>query len=92
MQSESSRICIFLSMAKEIWDAIHQTYSKVWDAAQIYELNTKIHDAKQGTLSITEYYSVIKGLCLELYHYQSFKMECSKDATIYQEFLEKETL
>ena len=34
-------------------------YSKVQDAAQIYELKTKIHDPKQGTLSIHEYYSVI---------------------------------
>ena len=29
---------------------------------------------------------------LELDHYQSFKMKYSKDATIYQEFIEKERL
>ena len=59
------------------------------DAAQIYELKTKIHDVKQGTLSIIEYYNVINGLWLELDHYQSFKMECSKYAAIYQNFLKK---
>ena len=41
MQPKISRTCMFLSMAKEIWDAIHQTSSKVWDAAQIYELKDK---------------------------------------------------
>ena len=92
MQSEISLTCMFLFIAKETWDAIHQTYSKVRDVAQIYELKTKIHDVKQGTISIIEYYSVIKGLWLELDHYQSFKTECNKDATIYQEFLEKERL
>lgn len=45
---------MFLSTAKKIWEAIQQTYSKVRDATQIYELKTKVHNTKQGTLSITE--------------------------------------
>ena len=30
--------CMFLTMAKEIWETIRQTYSEVHDAAQIYEI------------------------------------------------------
>ena len=37
MQVKISHTCMFLSMANEIWDAIHQTYLKVRDAAQIYQ-------------------------------------------------------
>ena len=31
-------ICMFLTMAKEIWETVRQTYSKVRDAAWNYEI------------------------------------------------------
>ena len=34
-------ICMFLTMAKEIWKTVRQTYSKVCDATQIYEIKQK---------------------------------------------------
>ena len=38
MTPEISDTCMFLAMAKDIWDAIQQTYSKARDAAQVYEV------------------------------------------------------
>ena len=40
---------MFSSMTKKICDVIHHTYSKLWDATQIYEFKTKIHDDEQST-------------------------------------------
>ena len=40
-------IVMFLSTAKEIWDAVKLTYSKVHDAAQIYKIMTKVVATKQ---------------------------------------------
>ena len=40
MLPEISDMGMFLGSDKEIWDAIQQTYSKVHDAAQIYEIKT----------------------------------------------------
>ena len=42
MMPEISNICTFLNTAKEIWYAVRQTYSKVRDAAQIFEIKTDI--------------------------------------------------
>jgi hypothetical protein len=42
MLLEISDTCMFLGIAKEIWDVVKQTNSKVRDAAQIYEIKTKI--------------------------------------------------
>ncbi|RVW30585.1 hypothetical protein CK203_086063 [Vitis vinifera] len=89
-KSEISRTCMFLSTAKEIWESVCHTYSKVRDAAQMYELKTRIHNTKQGILSVTEYYNVIKSLWLELDQYQNLRMKCSIDATMHQEFIERE--
>ena len=53
MQPEIRRTCMFPPTAKEIWESVCQTYSKVRDASQIFDLKTKIYNTKQGTLSVT---------------------------------------
>jgi len=80
MQLEISRNCMFLPTAKEIWELVHQTYSKVQDAALIYKIKTRISTTKQGTLLVTEYYNLMKGYWLEMDHYQGIKMKCNDDA------------
>ena len=56
----------------------------------MYELKTRIQNTKQGILSITEYYNVIKSRWLELDQYQNLRMKCSIDAPRHQEFIERE--
>nr|KYP74174.1 hypothetical protein KK1_006842 [Cajanus cajan] len=48
MVPEISDTCMFLKSAKEIWEAVEQTYSKAKDAAQIYDVKVKTVAAKQG--------------------------------------------
>ena len=90
MESEISQTCLFLSTAKEVWDAVHQTYSRVRDAAQIYEIKTRISGFKQGSKSVTEYSTAMKSLWLELDHSRSIKMKCSEDVAILKRFMEQE--
>lgn len=61
-QLEISRTCMFLTTVREIWEAVRQTYSKVQDVVQTYEIKTKIIATKQGNMSVTEYYNMMKGL------------------------------
>lgn len=56
---------MILSIAKEIWDAIKQTYSKMKDDALIYEVMTELTTIKQDDLSIIEYFNVLKVYWLE---------------------------
>ena len=37
---------MFLTIAKEIWEVVRKTYSKVCDTAQIYEIKTNISATK----------------------------------------------
>jgi hypothetical protein len=92
MLPEISDTCMFLGTAKEIWDAIQQTYSKVHDAAQIYEIKTKISAAKQGAQTVTEYSSFLQGLWQELDHYQCIQMSCSSDAAVLKRVMEKDRI
>ncbi|KAL6328809.1 hypothetical protein AAG906_003826 [Vitis piasezkii] len=67
---EISDTCMFLATAKDIWNAIQQTYSKARDAAQVYEVKVKNVAAKQGDKTVTEYANQLKSLWQELDHYR----------------------
>ncbi|KAJ1401796.1 Retrotransposon gag domain [Sesbania bispinosa] len=90
MIPEISDICMFLKSAKEIWEAVEQTYSKAKDAAQIYEVKVKTMGAKQGNKSITEYANQLKSLWMELDHYRVIKTRCSEDSAILKEYIEQD--
>ncbi|RVW64179.1 hypothetical protein CK203_046335 [Vitis vinifera] len=67
---EISDTCMFLATAKDIWNAIQQTYSKARDAAQVHEVKVKNVAAKQGDKTVTEYANQLKSLWQELDHYK----------------------
>jgi len=59
MLPKISDTVMFLKTAKEIWDAVKLTYSKVYDVAQIYEIKTKVAATKQGSQFITKYVNLL---------------------------------
>ncbi|XP_068479886.1 uncharacterized protein [Phaseolus vulgaris] len=90
MVPEISDTCMFLKSAKEIWEAVEQTYSKAKDAAQIYDVKVKTVAAKQGNKSVTEYANQLKSLWMELDHYRVIKAKCSEDSAILKEYIEQD--
>ena len=84
-----SDTCMFLTTAKDIQDAIQQTYSKARDAAQVYEVKVKTIAAKQGSKSVTKYTNQLKSLWQELDHYRVIKTKCPQDTTILKDFIEQ---
>ncbi|KAJ9552519.1 hypothetical protein OSB04_016564 [Centaurea solstitialis] len=92
MHPEVSGTCMFLTSAKEVWETVKQTYSKVKDAALVFEIKTKINSTKQGTTSVTEYYNTLNSLWLELDYYHSIQMKNSEDVASLIKFIEGERI
>lgn len=90
MIPEITDTCMFLNSAKEIWNAMDQTYSKAKDAAQIYDVKVKTVAAKQGNKTVTEYANQLKSLWMELDHYRVIKAKCSDDSAILKEYIEQD--
>jgi len=61
MLPKVSKNYIFLSIAKDIWETIKKTYSKVQDALVVFEIKTKISSTKRRTLLVTDYYNRMNG-------------------------------
>ncbi|KAH0714550.1 hypothetical protein KY284_007455 [Solanum tuberosum] len=79
MLPEISDNVMFFSTAKEIWDAVKETYSK-------------LSAEKQGARPDTEYSNFLQGLWQEMDHYQCIQMSCKDDAVILKRFIEKERI
>ena len=90
MTPEISDTCMFLAMAKDIWDAIQQTYSKARNAAQVYEVKVKAIAAQRESKTVTEYANQLKTLWQELDHYRVIKIKCLEGAIVLKDFIEQD--
>ncbi|TXG53747.1 hypothetical protein EZV62_019003 [Acer yangbiense] len=90
MTPEISDTCMFLSTARDIWESIRQTYFRVKDAAQVYEIKTKTTSTKQGNSYVTEYANALQNLWQELDHYRCIAMKCSDDAATLKQVIEQD--
>ena len=90
MEQEIGQTYLFLPTAKDLWDAVTETYSDLGNSAQIYDLKTRIRETKQGSQGATKYYNILKGLWQELDQYYDGEWECAVDSAKYKKMLEKE--
>ena len=87
-----SNTCMFFTTPKEGWESYGQTNSKVRDAAQIYEIKTKISSTKQGNHLVIEYAQILQNLWQDLDHYHCIEIKCSNDATLLTFYGKREDL
>lgn len=59
MVPKISDIVMFISIVNEIWETVKIMYSKVCDAAQIYEIKIEVMTIKQVTRLITDYSNLL---------------------------------
>lgn len=70
---------ISFSTAREIWEGLATSFANRYDHAERYELQCKIFKAKQGNLTVTEYYESLKVLWAEWDRIETLKMKKSAD-------------
>ncbi|KAK3417008.1 hypothetical protein EUGRSUZ_H02766 [Eucalyptus grandis] len=92
MQPEISKNYIFLSTAKDIWEAVCQSHSKVQDVGVIYELKMKASTTKQDNHSVMEYYDLMRGIWLEIDHNLNIQMRCPEDTNTLRNHMERDRI
>ncbi|RDX74027.1 hypothetical protein CR513_46270, partial [Mucuna pruriens] len=88
MTPKISRNYMFYSSIHEIWENLIETYSIKKDSTACYDIESKIFNFGQGTLSVLEYYGTLNGLWIELDQYQGLKM-CRADSIAYTGLVER---
>ncbi|XP_028800330.1 uncharacterized protein LOC114755610 [Neltuma alba] len=92
MAPSLKRCFMFLSPAREMWDAIHEAYGDGENASQIFDLKTKLWDLKQGSLSLGDYYLAKTTLWQELDLISDDSPCCASHAASNKKKVEKERL
>ena len=75
--------------AQEIWDVARKTYSNNENTAELFEIETILHDLRQGDLSVTQYFNVLTRHWQHLDMFEETKWSCSKDEIQYRKIVEK---
>ncbi|RVW92611.1 hypothetical protein CK203_039394 [Vitis vinifera] len=57
MEPMVNRRYLFLPTAKDVWDTLRRTYSNLGNASQVFEIHSKLKEIKQGTKSVTQYFT-----------------------------------
>ena len=59
MTNETGENFLYYKTAKEIWDAVRETYSNKDNTSIVFEIKGILQDLKQGEQSITEYFNIL---------------------------------
>ncbi|CAL1404080.1 unnamed protein product [Linum trigynum] len=75
LQKDIKRSVMSHENAKTLWDELHRRFGQL-NANRLTNLEDEIHRCKQGTMTITQYYTLIKGLWDEYTEFSPF-VECN---------------
>ncbi|GAV72597.1 UBN2_3 domain-containing protein, partial [Cephalotus follicularis] len=90
MQAHITHSFLLLDSANKIWSAAAPTYSQTSNDVRVYDLKKRVHETKQGEMTVAQYFAKLNTLWQELDFYEDFQPECPVDTTRFQKWIEKE--
>ncbi|KZV19361.1 hypothetical protein F511_25096 [Dorcoceras hygrometricum] len=90
MEPNISRRYLWFKTAHEVWDAVRRMYSDLGNASQLFELRSKLKEIKQGSNSVTHYFSELQELWQELDLFLEDSHICAECSNHVRRTLEKE--
>lgn len=80
---------MFLPTARDVWDAVRETYSDLDNHSQLYELTTRMWRMQQGEREVTTYYNEMMAVCQELNLFEKEAWENSNDSARHKKKIER---
>ena len=60
MNNDIGENFLLFGTAKDIWDAAKETYSSSENTSELFQVESALHDFRQGEQSVTQYYNTLK--------------------------------
>lgn len=83
MTNEVGDNFILYETAQQIWEAAKETYSDTEDTAEAFEIESVLHDFRQGDLTVTQYFSRLTRYWQQLDMFETTKWACPTDAGVF---------
>ncbi|XP_058771890.1 uncharacterized protein LOC131645231 [Vicia villosa] len=83
METGIGKPYMFFPSAKDVWEAVKETYSDIQNSSQIFGLKSKLWHAKQGDMNVTAYYNELLTLWQELDLCYDDNWRCTEDSVLF---------
>ncbi|XP_028791520.1 uncharacterized protein LOC114747369 [Neltuma alba] len=90
MLPEISENYLLASSAREIWESARRTYSVKENTAAIFQLKRMLRSLTQGEKSVTQYYSALVRLWLQIDLYEVHKWSCHTDEVYFKQVIDRD--
>ncbi|KAJ1395404.1 Gag-polypeptide of LTR copia-type [Sesbania bispinosa] len=92
MTNEIGENFMYYDTAKEMWDAVKETYSNVDNTSAVFEIKSILHDLRQSDFSVTKYFNTLSRHWQQLDMYEDVQWSCTEDKKKYKELVEKDRI
>ena len=95
VNSMINEICenfLLYSTTHEIWDAATEFYSSKENTLAIFEIETRLHDLRQGDLSVIQFYNILTRHWQQLDVFEDHKWGYPDNAKKFREITEKKSI
>lgn len=72
MTTEVRENFMLFRIAKEIWEVARDTYSSTKNSSELFEIETRLYNLRQGELSVTQYFNTLTRCWLQLDMYEIY--------------------
>ncbi|RVW64365.1 hypothetical protein CK203_046990 [Vitis vinifera] len=83
---------LLFGTAKDIWDAAKETYSSSENTSEHFQVESALHDFRQGEQSVTQYYNTLTRYWQQLDLLETHSWKCLDDAATYRQIVEQKRL
>ena len=83
---------LLFGIAKEIWDAAKETYSSSENTSELFQVESVLHDFRQGEQSVTQYYNTLTRSWQQLDLFKTRSWKCPEDTATYEQIVEQKRL
>ncbi|EXB67203.1 Rae1-like protein [Morus notabilis] len=84
MNNDIGENFLLFGTAKEIWDAAKETYSSSENTLELFQVESTLHDFRQGEQSVTQYYNTLTRYWQQLDLFETHSWKCPEDAATYK--------
>ncbi|RVW44655.1 Copia protein [Vitis vinifera] len=92
INNDISENFLLFGTAKDIWDAAKETYSSSENTSELFQVESALHDFRQGEQSVTQYYNTLTRYWQQLDLFETHSWKCSDDAATYRQIVEQKRL
>src|ERR1044072_1910570 len=92
MTNETRENIMYFETAKEMWNAVEETYSDVDNTSAIFEIKSLLHDLRQGESTVTEYFNTLSRNWQQLDVYEEVEWKSPEDKKLYNKLVEKDRI